>query len=179
MKPISIVRICQPHEVCELIALSNAIIEWLSLHGKQDYFEKVDEMDVREAMQDPSKVFISRDEKGKIQGFLLLQKPSGEEEGTYKKEFPSLRDGEALIVNTYGVAPEKQGKKVGSNLLRAAYDYAIENGYTQFIGTIHPKNGASENMLRHVSHNLVKGKAFTHHTNDGRDLLRQRFLQEL
>ena len=179
MWTVSNVEACQWYEANDVVALSTAIIEMLSLCNKEDFFGGVDEDEVHAAMKGKSKVFASKDENGKMQGFLLLQEATSEDERAYSREFPDLQPGRAMIVNGYGVAPNKQETGLATHMLQVARRYAKRQGYSQFIGTIHPQNLASEKSLQKVAKIFKKGEVFIHHTRDGRYLLRQHFLLNL
>ncbi len=177
MKKSNAIRKCKQEEIGEVAELSSVILKSLAKENKESYFGGVDENEIRAAMVAPSVVFICKDED--LQGFLLLQKPSEEEKKEYQKEFANFRKDEALIVNGYGVVPKMRKKGIGTKLLEYGAEYAIENGFTQFIGTIHPENLASENALRHLSNDVQKSDVFFHRMSDGRNLPRQKFLQDL
>lgn len=180
MKQVAIPRFCTWADVDKVAELSEKVLNGLADAGKSDYFGGVDADEIAAAMMDPSTVIVAEDERKDIIGFLLLQKPSEEEEEIYASTFPTkYRKNEGIIVNGIGVDVNKRKGGVATTMLEFGKDYALAHGFTEYIGTIHPKNGASENALRHISDDVEKAEPFTHRTRDGRDLLRQYFVQEL
>ena len=102
-----------------------------------------------------------------------------EEEEEYAKAFPnSYKVGDGIIVNGIGVSPIRIKMGIATLMLEFGKKYALEHGFTKFIGTIHPKNDASAGALSHIAE-MEKGDPFIHETRDGRDLLRQYFIQNL
>ena len=173
------IRQCELKDIANVAELSKKVLKNLQQKGKSDLFGGVDESEIAAAMEFPSTVIIAEDDNNKIIGFLLLQKPSEEEEEEYKKEFPnSYKAGEGIIVNGIGVDPKFRKNGFASRMLKYGKEYAIEHGFTKFIGTIHPNNDASAGALSHIA-KMEKGKPFIHKTRDARYLLRQYFIQKL
>lgn len=173
------IRKCDERNIAQIAKLSKEVLEDLERNGTSDLFGGVDESEIADAMKFPSTVIMAEDDNNKIIGFLLLQKPSEEEEEEYKKEFPnSYKAGEGIIVNGIGVDPKFRKNGFASRMLKFGKEYAIEHGFTKFIGTIHPNNDASAGALSHIA-KMEKGNPFIHKTRDGRDLLMQYFIQKL
>ena len=177
---VAIPRLCTWEDVKEVETLSKKVLEKLKKANKSDFFGGVDKEEIMAAMKEPSVVIIAEDEEKHIIGFLLLQKPDAEEEAVYEQQFPEqYRRGEGLIVNGIGVDPDKRKGGVATKMLKAAKAYAKMKGFTQFIGTIHPENEASEKALKNISNEMEMSDSFEHETRDKRTLLRQYFIQEL
>ena len=173
------IRQCELKDIDNVANLSEKVLKHLRENGKSDMFGGVDETEIASAMEFPSTVIIAEDENDNIVGFLLLQKPNDEEEEEYAKAFPnSYNAGEGIIVNGIGVNPTLRKMGIATLMLQFGKKYAMEQGFTKFIGTIHPENNASAGALTHIS-DMEKGVPFIHKTRDGRDLLRQYFIQNL
>ena len=83
MKQVAIPRFCTWADVDKVAELSEKVLNGLADAGKSDYFGGVDADEIAAAMMDPSTVIVAEDERKDIIGFLLLQKPSEEEEKIY------------------------------------------------------------------------------------------------
>lgn len=175
------IRQCELKDIDNVAELSKKVLKNLQQKGKSDLFGGVDESEIAAAMEFPSTVIIAENENDNdnIVGFLLLQKPNDEEEEEYAKAFPnSYKVGDGIIVNGIGVSPIRIKMGIATLMLEFGKKYALEHGFTKFIGTIHPKNDASAGALSHIAE-MEKGDPFIHETRDGRNLLRQYFIQNL
>ena len=173
------IRQCELKDIDNVARLSKKVLKNLQQKGKSDLFGGVDESEIAAAMKFPSTVIVAEDENENIVGFLLLQKPNDEEEENYMKAFPnSYKVGEGIIGNGMGVDPALEKKGIATMMLEFANKYALEQGFTKFLGTIHPDNKASAGAVRHIA-DMEKGEPFIHKTRDGRNLLRQYLIQNL
>lgn len=174
------IRKCQEDDVVAIAKASANLLKWLATEGKSDYFGGVEESEIREAIQDPSTVIIATSESGDVVGFLLLQNPTEEELDDYRKTFNTqLLNGNALILNGYGVRPDFQCKGIAKAMLENARKYAILKGYEFWIGTVHPKNEASKKAMKNVGKIFRETEPYIHKTKDGRELSRAKFYLQL
>lgn len=180
MKQVANVRLATWRDVDEVAKLSEKLLQALAQASHSDYFGGVDSDEAAESMMAPSALIVAEDERNDLVGFLLLLVTNEEQEHKYTEVFPEIyRKGQAIIVNGYGVHPNKTKGGIATAMLAFAKGYALTNGYTQFVGTIHPENVASEKSLKHISSKMEKAEPFIHRTRDGRNLPRQYFIQEL
>lgn len=173
------IRFCTWNDVRKVEELSKKILTDLAKGNKSDFFGGVDENEIASAMMSPSAVIVAEDNHKNIIGFLVLQKPNKDEEETYAKAFPWLyQKGKSLIVSGFAVDRSKRNGGVATQMLEFGMNFAKENGVTQYIGTVHPKNVKSQKALSHISE-VNTSKPFWHETKEGRRLLQQYFLIEL
>ena len=72
---------------------------------------------------------IRRDDGTRIAAVAILKPEDG---------IPGVAKGKTLKICTFKVAPEYSGRKYGELLLRAAYDYAVQNKYVYTYFTVYP-----------------------------------------
>lgn len=166
---------CNYDQINQIAELSKEIINDLRQNNQADFFGGVDEDEVKEAMAFPSKVFVITD-KNKVIGFIILQLPNEKELNAYSKFFNVDK---SIIINGYGIKPEYRKNGLALKLLQIAKDYALQNGFNAFIGTVHPDNVASKNAMRKIAKSFELKDKIIYTMKDGRNLIRERFMLEL
>lgn len=162
---------CNYEQINQIAELSKEIINNLSQDKQADFFGGVDEDEVKEAMTFPSKVFVITD-KNKVIGFIILQLPNKNELSAYSKFFNVDK---SMIINGYGIKPEYRKNGIALKLLQTAKEYALQNGFDSFIGTVHPDNVASKNAMRKIAKSFELKDNIIYTMKDGRKLIRERF----
>lgn len=172
------IRKADGKDLVKIVTLSERISADLEERGQAYLFGGADRYEILMAMQAPSVVIIA-EEGDRVLGFLLLQQPSAKEEEAFVEEFPNnYKPGEGIVANGIGVDPTRKKLGIAKLMMKMAKKYALGHGFTKFIGTVHPDNIASQKSLASTGE-FLKGRYFTLKTRDGRDLLRQRFIQDL
>lgn len=173
------IRKAEEKDIQKIVQLSHKVLDHLDKKGLGYLFKGVDEAEVTCSMESPSVVIIAKEEHGRILGFLLLQKPNDDDEQTFTKSFPdAYKAGEGIIVNGIGVDPTRRKIGLATLMLKMGKKYALDKGFTKFIGIVHPDNSASLRALASIA-KLERGGYFTHTTQDGRFVLQQHFVQDL
>ena len=182
MKKIRI-REARRDEIGTIVNLSDEILRWLENSGITDYFGGVNEAEVSMTMLSPSKVLVAvyeEDGKQEIVGFTLLQVPNYDEIRKFQKEFEkSIVTMNSLVINSYGVKPEFQGRGIANLMMENVKFYAFSTGHRFLIGTIHPENEGSKKTMMSISNKFRTSKPYEYHMKDGRNLVRQNFCMDL
>ena len=135
-----IIRKCTTDEIIPLGVFYDNIVLYLDGHinyPKWMYKEYPTENSVR-TQTEASSQYICLDGDKIVGAFVLNTDPQGNyQKGNWKKNIP---DGQYMILHTLAIAPELQGKGLGSEVVNFCIDTAKEDGYKALRVDIVPGN---------------------------------------
>lgn len=135
-----IIRKCTTDEIVPLGAFYDNIVLYLDSHinyPKWMYKEYPTENSVR-TQTEASSQYICLDGDKIVGAFVLNTDPQGNyQKGNWKKNIP---DGQYMILHTLAIAPELQGKGLGSEVVEFCINKAKEDGYKALRVDIVPGN---------------------------------------
>ena len=173
--------VAKQEDIPQILRLDKQLWMELKLKKGLDFIQPLRKQELEQGLIAPSKIFITYDDNGYINGFIFLKEMNNEEEKKFRKAFENFKPGNALLIRQIGFYPSNQKEGHGIELLRRAKYYACQSGFEQFAGSIHPDDIQSQKAILSI---WEKGKAL-HFDNQCIEVkrkeryLRQRFLLDL
>lgn len=178
---IVIIRNATSDNVKELAILIKDIIESLRANNKYNWFEPLQEEEIRQIICS-AYILLSFNIYKELTGFLVLVAPTELELMQFNSEFEDVKKEGTLLIRTMGVAPKEQQGKIATLMIQEAREFIKAKGVNKIIGYLHPKNEVYAKTLRKIAYDeesFFIGKSFKTLSPEGIRCLKQRFLIKL
>lgn len=148
--------------------------------GREDYFGGLDKEEIEYGIFSSPGVIIAENESGDAVGLAIVQRPTEEEKKFYQRGFQYLRGSTKFrVLNGILVDPDSQSEGVGKKIIKFAKNAAKITGVRYLVGTIHPDNAASKNLISSIAKNYDESDIVICKMKDGRALTRVYFCIEI
>lgn len=174
------IKFGQKKDIERLMALERKVSETLKNNHISSYFGGLDKEEIEHGISSAPGVLIAEKESEDVLGFAIVQRPTEEEKKIYQEEFQCLEGSAKFsVLNGILVDPENQGEGIGKKIMNAAKNAAKITGAKYLVGTIHPENVVSKNVILSIAKQYEESDIFICTMKDGRALTRVYFCIEI
>ena len=174
------IKFGQERDVDRLEALAAKVSNNLEKQGRGNFFGGLDKEEIEYGISSSPGALIAENENEDVLGFAIVQRPTEEEKKIYQGEFLCLEGPVKFsILNGILVDPEHRGEGIGKKIINASKNAAKITGAKYLVGTIHPENVASKNVILATEKQYEESDSFICTMKDGRALTRVYFCIEI